>query len=164
MATSNPTDILLAHDAWATRNIIDACSKLTDDQFHQRFEMGPGSLHDTIEHVLAAMRICTDLLASRPVRPRLEQPGSRRSLAELRQLLDASAADLARQVSAHPLDGIVSRERNGKTYFFTRGAVLTHVATHGMHHRAQCLNMLRHLGIAPLPPSSVMEWTWLADS
>lgn len=164
MPTSDPTDILLAHDAWATRNIIDACSKLTDEQFHQRFEMGPGSLHDTIEHVLGSMRFCTDLLASRPPRPRLEQPGSRRSVTELRQLLDESAADLAGQVSAHPLDHMVSRERDGKTYVFTRGAVLTHVATHGMHHRAQCLNMLRHLGVHPLPPSSVMEWTWLADS
>jgi uncharacterized damage-inducible protein DinB len=33
--------------------------------------------------------------------------------------------------------------------------------THGMHHRAQCLNMLRRLGVQPLPPSSVAEWTWL---
>ena len=30
-----------------------------------------------------------------------------------------------------------------------------------MHHRAQCLNMLRQLGVTPLPPSSVAEWTWL---
>jgi uncharacterized damage-inducible protein DinB len=33
-----------------------------------------------------------------------------------------------------------------------------HVATHGMHHRAQCLNMLRQLGVNPLPPISVLEW------
>jgi uncharacterized damage-inducible protein DinB len=38
------------------------------------------------------------------------------------------------------------------------------VTTHAMHHRAQCLNMLRHLGVTPLPPSSVAEWTWLADT
>jgi uncharacterized damage-inducible protein DinB len=68
MPTSNPTDILLAHDLWATRNIIEAC-----------------------------------------------------------------------------------------------GAILTHATTHGMHHRAQCLNMLRHLGVTPLPQSSVIEWTWTAD-
>jgi uncharacterized damage-inducible protein DinB len=65
MPTSDPLDILLAHDRWATRNILDACSKLSDEQFHQRFEMGPGSLHDTITHVLAAMRLWGDLLASR---------------------------------------------------------------------------------------------------
>jgi uncharacterized damage-inducible protein DinB len=41
--------------------------------------------------------------------------------------------------------------------------VLTHVTTHGMHHRAQCLNMLRQLGVTPLPPSSVTEWTWMGE-
>ncbi len=33
----------------------------------------------------------------------------------------------------------------GKTHRFALGAALVHVTTHGMHHRAQCLNMLRHL-------------------
>jgi uncharacterized damage-inducible protein DinB len=46
----------------------------------------------------------------------------------------------------------------------TRGAVLAHVTTHGTHHRAQCLNMLRRLGVNPLPPSSVAEWTWMGDT
>lgn len=163
MPTSNPADILLAHDAWATRNMIDACSKLTDEQFHQRFEMGPGSLHDTVTHIIGSMRFCTDLLAGGTARPRLEGTG-RRSVAELQALLDEAAPDLAHQARAHPLDQTVSRQRDGKTYVFTRGAVLTHVTTHGMHHRAQCLNMLRHLGVKPLPPGSVMEWAWMADS
>ena len=35
--------------------------------------------------------------------------------------------------------------------------MLAHVATHGMHHRAQCLNMLRQLG-APLPEIDLLEW------
>ncbi|MCA9288067.1 MAG: LysR family transcriptional regulator [Phycisphaerales bacterium] len=56
-------------------------------------------------------------------------------------------------------DEIVTRTRDGKTYSFTRGAVVTHITTHGMHHRAQCLNMLRQLGVNPLPKSSVMEWS-----
>ena len=41
--------------------------------------------------------------------------------------------------------------------------VITHIATHGTHHRAQCLNMLRRLGVHPLPQSSVAEWTRAAD-
>jgi hypothetical protein len=26
------------------------------------------------------------------------------------------------------------------------------------------LRMLRHLGVTPLPPTSVAEWTWMGDS
>jgi uncharacterized damage-inducible protein DinB len=161
MPTSNPTDILLAHDRWATGKILAECEKLTPEQFHQRFEMGPGSLHDTTTHMLAAIRSWADLLAGRELRPRLE--GTKRTIHELMTMLDEIATEFASLVRAHSVEEIVSRVRDGKTYTFTRGAVLTHVATHGMHHRAQCLNMLRQLGVKPLPPSSVAEWTWLAD-
>jgi len=46
----------------------------------------------------------------------------------------------------------------------TRGTVVAQVTTHGVHHRAQCLNMLRRLDITPLPPSSVAEWAWLGET
>lgn len=162
MPTSNPTDILLAQDVWATRNIIDACAKLSDAQFHQRFETGPGSLHDTLMHMITVLRVWTDVLTGREPRPRLE-PAQQRSASELRTLFDETAPEFARQARANPLDELVARERNGKLYHFTRGAILTHATTHGMHHRAQCLNMLRHVGVSPLPHSSVIEWTWMGD-
>jgi uncharacterized damage-inducible protein DinB len=154
--TSNPLDILLAHDQWATRQLLEACAKLTPEQFHQRFEMGPGSVHDTVTHLLAAFRAWGDMLAGREMRPRLE--GTKRTPQELMALLDEISADFAASARAHTTDGLVTRVREGKTYTFTRGGVITHVATHGMHHRAQCLNMLRHLGVTPLPSSSVLDW------
>lgn len=161
MPASDPLEILLAHDRWATRQLLDACSKLSDEQFHRRFDMGPGSLHDTVTHILAAMRVWGDLLAGREQRPRLE--GTKRTAAELTALHDEIAADFAASAHAHPLEETVSRTREGKTYQFTRGAVLMQVTTHAMHHRAQCLNMLRHAGVNPLPPSSVVEWTRLGE-
>src|SRR5438477_1036125 len=151
MPASDPLDILLTHDRWATRQILDACATLTPEQSHRRFGLGPGSLHDTVTHMLAAMRVWADLLAGREQRERLE--GTTRSLDELRQLHDQIADDLESSARAHPLDGVVMRVRGGQSFPIMRGAVLTHVATHGMHHRAQCLNMLRHLGVSPLPPS-----------
>ena len=65
MPTSNPLEILVAHNEWSTRQLLEACTKLTDEQFHQRFEMGPGSLHDTTTHLLGALRSWTDMLATR---------------------------------------------------------------------------------------------------
>jgi uncharacterized damage-inducible protein DinB len=118
--------------------------------------MGPGSLHDTTTHILGAMRNWADLLAGREFRPRLE--GTQRSVPELQSLLEEVTADFAASARAHPLDGSVTRVRDGKSYTFTRVGVITHVATHGMHHRAQCLNMLRHVGITPLPQCSVLQW------
>ena len=163
MPTSNPLEILLAQNRWANRNLIEACSALSDEQFHQRFEMGPGSLHDTITHILGAMRGWGDMLAGREQRDRLET-GGKRTPQELLELHDEIAGDFAASAAAHPTDESVSESRGGRDYTFTRGGVLTHVTTHGMHHRAQCLNMLRQLGVDPLPPSAVVEWILMVDT
>lgn len=162
MAKSDPVEILLTQNRWATRNLIEACAGLSDEQFHQKFPMGVGSLHDTVTHVLGAMRGWGDLLAGRDQRPRLE--GETRSTEDLLALLDESSDDLEASAAAHPVDELVTGARGGRSYTFTRGGVLAHVTTHGMHHRAQCLNMLRQLGVDPLPPSAVVEWMLMADT
>jgi uncharacterized damage-inducible protein DinB len=164
MPASDPLEILLTQNRWATRNLLEACSALSPEQFHQRFEMGPGSLHDTITHILAAMRGWTDMLAQREQRERLDQDGRQRTPEELMDLLEEIADDLEATARAHPVDEAVTGSRGGRTFTFMRGGVLTHVTTHGMHHRAQCLNMLRQLGVETMPPSAVVEWMLMTDS
>jgi uncharacterized damage-inducible protein DinB len=161
MPTSNPLDILLARDAWATRNIIETCAKLSPEQFHRKFEMGPGSLHNTATHILGAMWTWMDRLEQREPRPKLE--ATQRTVPELLKLHGEVTADFAAMIRAHPLESTIRVTRDGKTYTFTRGVVATHTMTHGMHHRAQCLNMLRQLGVTPLPLSSVVEWARMVD-
>jgi uncharacterized damage-inducible protein DinB len=156
MPTTDPIAILLMHDKWATQQTLNACSTLTRELFHQRFDVGPCSLHDTTTHMLGAMRGWGDLLAGREFGPRLE--GTQRSVPELLTLLEEVTADFAASARAHPLDGLVTRSRDGKSYTVPRVGVITHVTTHGMHHGAQCLNMLRHVGVTPLPQSSVLQW------
>ncbi len=156
MTISNPPEVLLTHDTWATNHLLDACESLTHEQFHQQFEMGLGSLHDTIAHILGAMRGWADMLTAREPRNRIEEGGPY-TIKQLRALLADVTDEFAKATAAHPFDDIATAERGGKSYAFQRGGVLVHVATHSMHHRAQCLNMLRHLGVEQ-PPSSVMEW------
>jgi uncharacterized damage-inducible protein DinB len=164
MPESDPLQILLTHDRWATAQLLDACAKLTADQFHRRFDIGPGSLHDTLTHVVGVVRALTDTLAGQGPRPRLEDDGQRRTPEQLRALLDEASQQFQAEARRRPLDETVSRRtKDGRMLRMTRGAVLAHVTTHGMHHRAQCLNMLRQLGVKPLPPSSVAEWTWTGE-
>jgi len=164
MPETDPLRILIAHDRWATTQLLDACDKLTPEQFHRRFDLGPGSLHDTITHMLAAMRAWTETLAEIEPRPRLDADGQQRTPAELRALLEESADAFTTQAHRRPLaDTVTRRTRDGRTLTVTRAAVLLQVTTHGMHHRAQCLNMLKQLGVKPLPPRSVVEWTRLGE-
>ncbi len=163
MPASDPVQILLAHNHWATRNILDACAKLSDDQLDREFDMGLKTVRATMTHVLGAMRGWGDLLAQRAQSERLESSGPMTPV-QLLELLDQIGADILASIENKPLDEQLSGERAGKSYTFTRGAILTHVTTHAVHHRAQAINMLRHLGVDPLPPSSVMEWVFMVDN
>jgi uncharacterized damage-inducible protein DinB len=163
MPTGDPLTILLVQNRWATKNLLDSCRELSEEQFHRRFEMGCGSLHDNLTHVIAAMRGWGDLLAGREQRERLDEDGRHRTPDELLALLAEISDDLEASAHAHPVDELVTGSRGERTYTFARGGVVTHVTTHGMHHRAQCLNMLRQMGVEALPPSAVVEWMVMAD-
>jgi uncharacterized damage-inducible protein DinB len=165
MPESDVLQILLSHDRWATEQLLDACAKLPSEAFHQAFDIGPGSLHDTLTHIVSAMRTWTDTLTGTVPRPRPDTDGQRRTPGQIRSLHIESCVELSDEARRRPLGEIVTRTlRSGRSVTLTRGEVITHVATHGMHHRTQCLNMLRRLGVHPLPPSSVTEWTWHADA
>jgi hypothetical protein len=84
---------------------------------------------------------------------------------ELMTLLDGAAADLAASAGRACACGLVTARDvtlGGTTYRFTLGAMLIHVTTHGMHHRAQCLNMLRQLAVPGisdrLPEIDLLQW------
>lgn len=171
--TSNPLDVLLRHDHWGTRRVLEVCRELSPEQFRQRFDMGPGSLHETLTHLIGAMRRWADRLLQRPIRPAVDNPPRNvgmpsdyrvRTPDELIALLDEAAAELARIASdiQNPgglgLASEIEFALDGTTYRTTRGAGFVHVTTHGTHHRAQCLNMLRRLGVTHLPELTVIDW------
>ncbi len=162
----DPLDIMLAHNAWATREVLRACQPLADEAWRRRFEVGLGSLHDTLTHVVGAMLRWADRIDGPPaeLRPSIEGEASR-SPAELLSLLDIAEARLwasAARARARGLATEMDVTLGGQAYCFTLGGMLVHVATHGMHHRAQCLNMLRHLGVSGvsdrLPDIDALEW------
>src|SRR5688572_30271054 len=99
----DPWLIPFHHNAWATRSMLERCRPLTREQFHQRFDLGPGSLHDTFRHIIGAMLRWSDRIAARPVRESPEK-GRERSVDELLGMLDEAARDLeavARDVYAN---------------------------------------------------------------
>ena len=104
-----------------------------------------------------------DMLPGKTPRPRLETEDEK-TASQLLALHALVADELDEAVRTGSVDDLISGERGGRSYSFTRGGIATHVTTHGMHHRAQCLNMLRALGVEPLPPTAVVEWMVMVDT
>ncbi len=142
-----------AHADWANRPILDACAKLTDAQLDRPFEMGMNTLRATMTHILDGETWWQDNWMNGPdhLFPvlRTDMP-----LAEIADKYAKAAAqrnaykstlkdaDLARIVRVQGRPGVY-RE-------FPLGVSMLQLATHGTHHRAQALNMLKHCG-AELP-------------
>lgn len=164
--TSDPFLALLGHNRWATHKILDLCARLTPEQFHQRFEIGPGSLHDTIEHIVGCMRGWADDVAGPEARPWPQERKDRYTPAELGRFLDEASdylGDMIEQSRGRLHDHVhVTFREGGPRFTYTRGVALTHALVHGIHHRAQCLNMLRRLNVLGvsdrLPDIDLNEW------
>jgi uncharacterized damage-inducible protein DinB len=160
--TSDPLSALLGHNHWATHKVLGLCAGLTPEQFHQQFEIGFGSLHDTLRHMLECTRSWSTYIAALPTRPSVKPADQRFSLDEFAALLDETTEELRILIdeSQGRLGELIYATLGGKQYPFTRGVALTHVLVHGTHHRAQCLNMLRRLGVANLPDIDVNDWQY----
>ena len=76
--------------------------------------------------------------------------------------LDATTqefATIARQVQAEGrLDDLFADTVETPPVLHTYGAGIVHVITHSMHHRAQVLNMMRHLGMKDLIEGDTLSW------
>ncbi len=155
---------LLGHNAWTTRQLVERARALTAEQYLQRFDLGPGSVHDTLRHIISVMFGWADEIAGRPRRLSLGSDGEGpiRSVDELLTLLDDAAKELQKTarliVDQGTMDEILSVTYEGQTWEFTRATALAHVLTHGMHHRAQVFNMMRQLGKPIDIDGDVIEW------
>ncbi|HYE17472.1 MAG TPA: DinB family protein [Tepidisphaeraceae bacterium] len=146
------TERLCRHDAWTTRALLVLAQDLPDESLDRAFDVGHRTLRRTFAHVVANMECWHDLMAGRPQRAWDASRGRPDSIANLIIRLDTVAADLLRLATEFDTIGdadftdYLDRPPRRKPL----GAGLLHVATHGMHHRAQCLYLMRMLGVPNL--------------
>lgn len=148
--------VLIAHDAWATDQLIAACRSLSDQQLDPPFEMGHGSLRATLIHMVDVIGGWHASLAGTNDYQPLDAKASVSQIAETHRLIAGKFEDFCRAGS--PAD-VLHATRGTRSITSPKGVLVTHILTHGTHHRAQALNMLRQLGVTPLPQSSVMQWS-----
>lgn len=150
-------DRLLGHDAWTTRQLLDLCAPLSDEQLDRQFDIGLRSLRATLDHIIYNMEVWSALMAHVPV----ERP-SDKSVAGMIARLDATAARF-RDVSRD----IADRNAWNETWLDyldsppverSYGTTIAHVLTHSMHHRAQVLYLLRLTGVPKLPEGDPFSW------
>lgn len=153
-------DRMLKHDAWTTNQLLDCSLGLSDECLDRRFEIGHKTVRATFIHIIGNMRVWFALMSGGKELGAALQPGA--SIAHLRQCHDEVATklfDLARQVVDQArLDDTFIDELDSPPRRKTFGGGILHLTTHGMHHRAQLMYMLRRLDVQGLPEGDALSW------
>lgn len=139
---------LLNYGDWANACVWSIAADLNDEQMDRAFEMGEGSLRKTLAHVYGAERAWYERCEV-PGASTLPRSRDTHTLADIREA-SQRLADVRNSWLEAMTDGGLTREiaytRDGSSYTHSLSNVLLHVCNHGIHHRAQALNMLRRLG------------------
>ena len=163
-----PTNLLietqLAHNAWATRRILEHCQSLPAEAFNQPHDIGPGSLQATGAHIIEAMFYFADIFHTHEYHRREHFEERARTPTGQLDLLARVEPELAAAVRSwlnhHALDDLIAWPSEPAS--ITTATALSQIFDHGTHHRAQILNMLRQL--EALGDLAVSPLLWHADA
>ena len=142
--------------ALARGRILGAARALSPEQYQQQFPIGPGTLARTLTHILVGERRYVQRMLGREAPPdeqwpfRVESP---QPLAALESAWSDQAA-ATREAIRQVLDWTAPQEYrdtddDGRPVVIaaTAAGQFVQLFQHEVHHRAQAINMLRHLGI-----------------
>lgn len=153
----------LGYEAWTLRHMIVRCQELSCEQLHTEFDIGHGSLHETIVHIIRNLEVWTDLMREQGVR---SLPPIADDAAVYLARFDAAMADFsayAREVATQGrLDttyvDILDNPPQAKSF----GGTLLHVLTHTTVHRWEVQHMLQRLGLSDVIEGDALSWEWRA--
>jgi uncharacterized damage-inducible protein DinB len=152
---------LFAYNRWADRLVLDACRRLTPEQYVAEPAPGWASVRSTIVHIAVVTEGWLRGLAGESVE-------SVPTEAELTTVDDAERhLDRANQI----LEGlwpVLTPERLATPQTFRRGsrtavlppwALLRHLVNHSTYHRGQVASKLKRLGVEP-PATDLVFWAF----
>ena len=154
-------DRYLGYEAWTLRYFINRCREVSPSQLHERFDIGHGTMHATLDHIIGNLEVWTDLMRERPVR---HLPPLVETTDGYLQRFDDAMADFANCART-----LVAEGRLDETYVDvldnpptpkTFGGTLLHVLTHTTVHRWEIQHLLQRLGLRDLIEGDALSWEW----
>lgn len=157
-------DVLLDHDHWATRQLLDASGGLSESQLDQPFDIGHRTLRETFGHMIFNVAFWSAFLTGQP------REGSYSADA---QPADRSLAALTgHHERVHPAFAAAARrlrdeQRLGEIYvdhYAVRksfGGTILMVVEHNVEHRAEAVHILARLGVPEVPEVDLGVWDYL---
>lgn len=152
---------LFKHNLWANLRVLDACSKLSDEQLAAKIPGTYGTISDTLAHICGAEERYIARLTGQPVVQPIRENAGFQSIDELRSCAQASGEALVKFTSDnHDSQVIRFTSLQGDEIEIPSSLLLVQAINHATEHRAQILTTLTQQGIEP---PDVSGWAWNED-
>src|SRR5688572_21844713 len=140
---------LFAYDRWANHKVLDACRKLTAEQYIAEPVPGWASVRSTIYHIALATEFNLRALAGDPD-DRFPTEAELATVDDAAQLLERSYRrfeELRLTLTPERLNTVLTLRAVGRTFTLPRWAILRHIVNHSTYHRGQVAAKLKRFGI-----------------
>lgn len=149
---------MFKHNLWANLRMLDACSKLSEEQLEATVPGTYGKISDTLVHMFGAEeRYAARLMGQAISRPLLKDGGFQ-GVEALRSSAQASGQKLI-DLAQNTLEPQTLRytTMQGEQMEIPNFLLLVQAINHATEHRAQILTILTQQGIEP---PDVSGWAW----
>jgi uncharacterized damage-inducible protein DinB len=152
---------LFAYDRWANSRVLDACRKLTAEQYTAEPVPGWSSVRSTIWHIAVVTEgwlrgLMADPDESFPTEAELATvEDADRLLGRAYRRVDELLPTLTPERLATP----VTLKRRGRTATLAPWVVLRHVVNHATYHRGQVASKLKRFGLEQ-PATDFVYWVF----
>jgi uncharacterized damage-inducible protein DinB len=152
---------LYAYDRWANNRVLDACRKLTAEQYGAEPVPGWSSVRSTVYHIALVTDGWLRGLAADPdesVPAEADLP----TVEDAARLLDRAYQRLDQllpTMTTERLTTNVTLRRRGRTATLPPWALLRHLVNHSTYHRGQVASKLKRFGIEQ-PATDFVYWVF----
>jgi len=150
---------LFAYDRWANTKVLDACRKLTAEQYVAEPVPGWSSVRSTISHIALATEFNLRTLFS-DLEDRTPTEADLVTVDDVAQLLERAYRrfeELRPMLTAERLNTVLSLHAVGRTFTLPLWAILRHIVNHSSYHRGQNASKLKRFGIEQ-PITDLFWW------
>ena len=140
---------LFAYDRWANAKVLDACRKLTAEQYGAEPVPGWSSVRSTVYHIVKATEFNLRTLGGGP-EDRMPTEAETATVADADRLLERAYQrfeQLRPTFAPEWLDTVITLRAIGRTFTLPRWAILRHIVNHSSYHRGQVASKLKRFGI-----------------
>lgn len=153
---------LYAYDQWANCKVLDACRKLTAEQYVAEPFPGWSSVHSTICHIALATEFNLRSVAGVSDEP-LPSEADLATVDDAADFLNRSRhrfLELSPMFTPEWLRTLLTLHAIGRAFTLPRWAILRHIVNHSTYHRGQVASKLKQFGVEQ--PNTDFFW-WMIE-